>query len=61
MNEFNFKGTCEELKGKFIKRYPAISEADLDCSNGRKLEMQETIEKKIGKSSLELKSIISQL
>ena len=59
MNEF--KANCDELKRKFIKLFPSITQDDLDCSNGRKSEMCATLENKSGKSIAEIRSIISSL
>ena len=56
-----FKADCNELKRKFIELFPSITEEDLDCSNGRKSQMCETLENKSGKSISEIRSIISKL
>lgn len=56
-----FKSDCDELKKKFLKQFPSITQVDLDCSNGRKSRMCATLENKTGKSITEIKSIISSL
>jgi hypothetical protein len=61
MEIINLKENCNELKVKFRQRYASIVEEDLDCSNGRKAEMLETLQQKLGKSSQELHEIITKL
>jgi hypothetical protein len=52
------KENCKELKVKFKQRYTTVTDEDLCCYNGRKEEMLEKLQLKLGKTSVELHEII---
>ena len=58
---FNYKENCNKLKAKFMQLYSGIAEEDIHCSNGRKEEMLEKLQQKLGKTGEELREIILKL
>jgi hypothetical protein len=61
MEIFNFKENCKSLKSKLTQKHANIQKADLQCSDGRKKEMLEKLQQKLGKTSQELREIIIKL
>ena len=57
----NIKENCSALKAKLQQQYPSVTEEDLVCDDGRKGEMLERLQQKLGKSSEELHQLISNL
>ncbi len=61
MYMLNIKENCKELKAKFKQEYTNVTEEDLRCNNGRKEEMLEKLQQKLGKTGKELHEIILKL
>jgi uncharacterized protein YjbJ (UPF0337 family) len=61
MNMLNMKENCDELKAKFCQQYTNLTEEDLQCSDGKRDEMLENLQQKIGKTREELNEIIYKL
>jgi hypothetical protein len=61
MEIFNFKENCKVLKSKLAQQHANIQKTDLQCSDGRKKEMLEKLQQKLGKTSQELQEIIVKL
>jgi len=61
MYMLNIKENCNELKAKFKQQYSIVTDEDLHCSNGRKEEMLERLQQKLGKTGEELHEIILKL
>jgi hypothetical protein len=60
MYTLNIKENCKELKAKFKQQYTGITEEDLRC-DGRKEEMLEKLQQRLGKTGEELQQIILKL
>lgn len=54
----NITGYWEKKKGKLKEKFPAITDEDLRYPEGKEKEMIEILGNKLGKSKLELISII---
>jgi uncharacterized protein YjbJ (UPF0337 family) len=61
MYTLNIKENCKELKAKFKQQYTSVTEEDLRCNDGRKEEMLEKLQQKLGKTGNELHEIILKL
>ncbi len=48
-------------KHKLLAKFPALTEADLQFGNGKKVEMLERLQNKLGKTQNELALIINDL
>jgi uncharacterized protein YjbJ (UPF0337 family) len=57
----NVKGYWNEKKGKFLQKFPTITDDDLSYLEGKEKEMLEILGYKLGKSKLELLDIIIAL
>jgi uncharacterized protein YjbJ (UPF0337 family) len=60
-NSSPFKGNWNEQKGKLKLQFSTLTDADLHYENGKKDEMFEKIQTKLGKTKEELATIISAL
>ena len=58
---FPSKGSWEEQKIKLKEKFSSLTDADLIFEPGKKTEMFEKVEKKLGKTKDELQLIIKQL
>lgn len=56
-----FKANWKEQKEKLILKFPSLTDTDLRFENGKKDEMLERIQIKLGKTKDELAEIISAL
>ena len=66
MTDFNTKSTSGKLnwtdqKAKLIARFSILTDADLHYENGKKDEMLNKIQNKLGKTKEELHKIIESL
>jgi uncharacterized protein YjbJ (UPF0337 family) len=61
MYTFNIKENCKELKAKLKQQYTNITDDDLQCDDGRKEEMLEKLQQKLGKTREEVHEIIFKL
>ena len=55
------KGNWNQQKGKLKAKFTTLTDADLRYENGKKEEMSEKIQTKLGKTKDELTTIISAL
>lgn len=55
------KGNWSEQKGKLKAKFPVLTDADLHYADGKKDEMFEKIQTKLGKTKEELNTIMSGL
>ena len=61
MNTNNNVGYWNMKKEKLKQKYPAISDEDLNFSEGKEKEMMEMLGYKLGKTKEEMESIIARL
>ena len=61
MNDLQFKGNWNEVKGKLKQKYGNLTDEDLTYTEGKSDELLGKLQKKTGKSKEELKSEISTL
>jgi uncharacterized protein YjbJ (UPF0337 family) len=58
---FPAKGNWSEQKAKLKTQFPTLTDADLQYENGKKDEMFERIQTKLGKTKEELGTLIAAL
>ncbi|WP_338644875.1 CsbD family protein [Flavobacterium sp. KS-LB2] len=58
MNSIKLKGNWEEQKGKLKQKFAALTDNDLLFTEGKKEEMMEKLQIKLGKSKEEILKII---
>ena len=58
---FPVKGNWNEQKTKLKTQFPTLTDADLQYENGKKDEMLERIQTKLGKTKEELNTLIATL
>ena len=61
MDELEFKGTWNEVKGKLKQKYADLTEDDLKYTEGMKDQLLGKLQKKLGKSRDELIKEIKSL
>jgi len=61
MNQLQFKGTWNEIKGKLKQKYAQLTDDDLAYDEGQEDELLGRLQKKLGKGKEELKEIINQI
>jgi uncharacterized protein YjbJ (UPF0337 family) len=61
MNTIEVKGTWNEQKGKLIQKFAILTDNDMMFAKGKKDEMLERLQLKLGKTKEELQMIIQQL
>ena len=61
MNELQFRGEWNEVKGKLKKKYGQLTDDDLTYAEGREDELLGRLQKKLGKKKEEIQEIIKQL
>jgi hypothetical protein len=61
MNMLSTGGSWKEIKAKLKQRYPNLGEEDLTFSNGKEEALLDRLEKRLGKSSEELRRLIRSL
>ena len=61
MNELQFKGSWNEIKGKLKQQYGNLTDDDLVFAEGKEDEMLGRLQKKLGKSKEELRQMIERM
>jgi uncharacterized protein YjbJ (UPF0337 family) len=61
MNKLNLKGSWNEIKGKLKQKFGELSDGDLVFSEGKEDELLGRLQKKLGKSKEEIRSMIADL
>jgi uncharacterized protein YjbJ (UPF0337 family) len=61
MNSLQTSCSWKEIKAKLKQRYPVLTDDDLTFSNGREETLLARLQKRLGKSSEELRQIIRDL
>lgn len=61
MNNLQFKGNWNEVKGKLKQKYGDLTDDDLSYVEGKEDELLGRLQKKTGKSKEELKEEIDKL
>jgi len=61
MNELQFKGNWNEVKGKLKQKYANLTDDDLQYSEGKTDELLGRLQKKTGKTKEDLKKEIEKL
>ena len=61
MNTTDLKGNWNEQKGKLKQKFAALTDNDLLFAEGKKEEMLERLQIKLGKTKEELRSIIASI
>ncbi|MCA1761011.1 MAG: CsbD family protein [Bacteroidales bacterium] len=61
MNNLQFKGTWNELKGKLKQKYGNLTDDDLLFAEGKEEELLGRLQKKTGRTKQELKEEINKL
>ncbi len=61
MNDLQFKGTWNQIKGKLKQKYGDLTDDDLAYVEGKEDELLGRLQKKTGKMKEELKDEISKL
>jgi uncharacterized protein YjbJ (UPF0337 family) len=61
MNELQFKGEWNELKGKLKQKYAHLTDDDLMYAKGKEEELLGRLQKKLGKKEEEVRKLIADL
>lgn len=61
MNMSIFKGNWNELKGKLKQRYSSLTDDDLLFEEGKEDEFLGRLQKKLGKSNEEIRSMLKDM
>lgn len=61
MNPLPTSASWKEIKAKLKQRYPDLTDEDLTFSNGKEEALLARLEKRLGKSSEELRQMIRDL
>ena len=61
MNMLSASGSWKEIKAKLKQRYPDLTEEDLIFSDGKEEALLGQLQKRLGKSSEELRRLIRSL
>jgi uncharacterized protein YjbJ (UPF0337 family) len=61
MNMTIFKGNWNELKGKLKQRYSTLTDDDLLFEEGKEDELLGRLQKKLGRTNEEIRSMINDL
>jgi uncharacterized protein YjbJ (UPF0337 family) len=61
MNRLQISGTWKEIKAKLKERYANLTDEDLRFTDGKEKELLSQLQKRLGKSSEELRRIIRDL
>jgi len=61
MNELQFKGEWNELKGKLKQKYAHLTDDDLMYAKGKEEELLGRLQKKLGKKDEEVRKLIADL
>ena len=60
MNKLQFKGSWNEVKGKLKQKYAQLTDDDLTYSEGKDDELIGRLQKKLGKSTEEVRQMLEQ-
>jgi uncharacterized protein YjbJ (UPF0337 family) len=58
MNKLQFKGSWNEVKGKLKQKYAQLTDDDLAYAEGKDDELIGKLQKKLGKSSEEVRQML---
>jgi uncharacterized protein YjbJ (UPF0337 family) len=61
MNKLTMKGNWNEVKGKLKKKYAQLTEDDLLFTEGREDELYGRLQKKLGKTSEEIRKEVERM
>lgn len=61
LNEQNFKGKWNEVKGKLKQKYSNLTDDDLTYTEGKQEELFGRLQQKIGKGKAEIKREIEEM
>lgn len=61
MNELQFKGEWNELKGKLKQKYAQLTDDDLMYAKGKEDELLGRLQKKLGQKQDEIRKMIAEL
>jgi uncharacterized protein YjbJ (UPF0337 family) len=61
MDSLSTSGSWKEIKTKLKQRYPNLTDDDLTFSNGKEEALLARLQKRLGKSSEELREIVRDL
>ena len=61
MNELQFEGEWNELKGKLKQKYAQLIDDDLMYAKGKEDELLGRLEKKLGQKQEEIRKLIADL
>lgn len=61
MNKLEFRGNWNELKGKLKQQYAELTDDDLKYEEGREDELIGKLQKKLGKTDREVRSMLREL
>ena len=60
MNKFQIKGSWNEIKGKLKQKYGQLTDDDLTFAEGKEDELLGRLQKKLGKTSEEIRREIEE-
>lgn len=60
VNWLQFRGTCNEAKGKIKQKYAQLTNDDLKYAEGKDEELVGRLQKKLGKSAEEVRRILER-
>jgi len=61
MNKLELKGSWNEIKGKLKQKYSDLTDDDLTFAEGKEDELYGRLQKRLGKTKMELKKEIEKL
>lgn len=61
MNELEFKGNWNQVKGKLKQKYGELTDEDLQYAEGKEDELLGRMQKRLGKSKEEVRKIIAKI
>jgi uncharacterized protein YjbJ (UPF0337 family) len=61
MNQLQFKGEWNEVKGKLKQKYAQLTDDDLMYAKGKEEELLGRLQKKLGKKEEEVRKLLADL
>jgi uncharacterized protein YjbJ (UPF0337 family) len=61
MNKLQFKGSWNEIKGKLKQSYGSLTDDDLAYAEGKDDELMGRLQKRLGKTKDEIRTMIEKL
>jgi uncharacterized protein YjbJ (UPF0337 family) len=61
MNQLQFKGEWNEMKGKLKQKYAQLTDDDLMYAKGKEEELLGRLQKKLGKKEEEVRKLLADL